>query len=396
MNYYDDDLDRCTDWSRVCSSPAITVSFLWALQQVGQGRDTQGARQGVRASFEDAYTPEEREVLIHKIKADSAALLDESSQRSATRLVAYGRELEAAGAAQVGGSFTGDPRADALLETDPNAFLLGVLFTQGIPAERAWRGPWLLRERLGTLDLDVSRAEPAGCARGGPDAADAPPLQRDAPALDRVCGRDGCFVTTTATRRASGRRAAHVVEVVERLSAFDGIGRKKAVMAVEILTRHFGVELEGREYGQVAYDVQVRRVFLRTGLVDEDRSEAIERAAAELCPRRPGRSTCPRGSSDARRAGPSAPLRQLSLGRHLPAVDLAQPRRRWRAQGPENVGLARALVLLGRAKNQTGEQLRIEVRALLRHGLAGEGDRPQLVHAGRAQERRPRRARQSP
>ena len=80
----------------------------------------------------------------------------------------------------------------------------------------------------------------------------------------------------------------HVITVSERLMAFDGIGRKKAVMAVEILMRHFGARLQGRECGQVAFDVQVRRVFLRTGLVDEDTREAVEAAAAEACPLAPG------------------------------------------------------------------------------------------------------------
>ena len=79
-----------------------------------------------------------------------------------------------------------------------------------------------------------------------------------------------------------------VIDVTERLSAFDGIGRKKAVMAAEILTRHFGVDLTGRECGQVAYDVQVRRVFLRSGLVDVDSRAAIEAAAAAACPEAPG------------------------------------------------------------------------------------------------------------
>jgi endonuclease III len=81
---------------------------------------------------------------------------------------------------------------------------------------------------------------------------------------------------------------AHVLDVTERLSAFDGIGRKKAVMAVEILTRHYGVPLIGRECGQVAYDVQVRRVFLRSGLVARDTREEIEAAAARICPEAPG------------------------------------------------------------------------------------------------------------
>jgi endonuclease III len=79
-----------------------------------------------------------------------------------------------------------------------------------------------------------------------------------------------------------------VVQVVERLSAFDGIGRKKAVMTAEILSRHFGVRLAGRESGRVAYDVQVRRVFLRSGLADDDNVEAIEAAAVLACADAPG------------------------------------------------------------------------------------------------------------
>ncbi|MCG2808364.1 MAG: endonuclease III, partial [Coriobacteriia bacterium] len=37
-----------------------------------------------------------------------------------------------------------------------------------------------------------------------------------------------------------------------------------------------------------AYDVQVRRVFLRSGLVESDTPEAIEAAATLACPDSPG------------------------------------------------------------------------------------------------------------
>ncbi len=214
---------------------------------------------------------------------------DSQKRRDAVgrELLAYGCELESAGVAQVGDSFSGDPRADALLGSDSAAFLLGVLFTQGIPAERAWAGPYLLRERLGTLDLAFLAAEPeavreAFCLR---------------PMLHRFKNTVPVWVSAAARRVLDvyggdasriWRPGTHVVEVAERLSAFPGIGRKKAVMATEILTRHFGVALEGRECGQVAYDVQVRRVFLRSGLADEDSPAAIEAAAAAVCPEAPG------------------------------------------------------------------------------------------------------------
>lgn len=210
-----------------------------------------------------------------------------SARDVAAELVAYGRELEALGSAQVGDSFTGNPAADALLETSPNAFLLGVLFTQGVPAERAWSGPYLLRHRLGSLDLALLAERPELVR----EALQRPPmLHRFKETLPRWI--------SAAARRLLGEydgdasriwpSGANVVEVTERFSAFDGIGRKKAVMATEILTRHFGVELEGRESGQVAYDVQVRRVFLRGGLADEDTVSAIEAAAVRACPEAPG------------------------------------------------------------------------------------------------------------
>jgi len=205
----------------------------------------------------------------------------------ASELLAYGRELEASGDAQLGGSFSGNPDADALIESDAEAFLLGVLFTQGIPAERAWSAPYELKRRLGALNPSFLAQNPALVR----EALQRPPmLHRFKETLPRwICSAASRLI---AEYGGDAERiwppGSHVLEVSERLSAFDGIGRKKAVMAVEILVRHFGVELEGRECGQVAYDVHVRRVFLRSGLVDEDSREAIEESAAAICPGAPG------------------------------------------------------------------------------------------------------------
>jgi uncharacterized HhH-GPD family protein len=187
----------------------------------------------------------------------------------------------------VGASFSGNPEADELIQRDPNAFLLGLLFTQGIPAERAWAGPWLLAQRLGTLD-PAFLADNPDKVRQAIQAS--PMLHRFKETLPR-------WVVSAATRLIEDYggdaskiwpQGSSVVEVTERLSAFCGIGRKKAVMAAEILVRHFGVQLQGRESGQVAYDVHVRRVFLRSGLADEDSLQAIEAAASQACPESPG------------------------------------------------------------------------------------------------------------
>ncbi|HEY5549327.1 MAG TPA: hypothetical protein VIL17_07020 [Coriobacteriia bacterium] len=205
----------------------------------------------------------------------------------AVALVAYESELADQGAAQVGGAFTDISEADALIKRSPEAFLLAVLFTQGIPAERAWAGPYLLRERLGHLDLARLAAE-----RGLVDEA----VCRT-PALHRFKHTMSGWISDAAERllacwggdaSAIWGDAPTALVLAERLSAFRGIGRKKAAMAVEILARHFGVTIEGLECGTVAYDVQVRRVFLRTGLVESDTPEMVAAAAVEACPSAPG------------------------------------------------------------------------------------------------------------
>lgn len=199
----------------------------------------------------------------------------------------FGEELSAAGAAQVGGAFTDDPRADDFLKASPEAFLIGVLFTQGVRAERAWAAPWALRERLGHLDLRRLADEPEAVAA----AVVAPP------ALHRFVGTLPRWISSAARRLLDSyggdatriwAAGSGVTEVTARLEAFDGIGRKKAAMTVEILRRHFGADLRDEQCGRVAYDVHVRRVFLRSGLVDSDTPEAVEDAARRAYPACPG------------------------------------------------------------------------------------------------------------
>lgn len=47
---------------------------------------------------------------------------------------------------------TGDQAADGLLNSDPNALVIGMLLDQQVPMEWAFAGPHTLRSRLGHLD----------------------------------------------------------------------------------------------------------------------------------------------------------------------------------------------------------------------------------------------------
>jgi uncharacterized HhH-GPD family protein len=247
-------------------------------------------------------------------------------------LRAFGEELGSVDAAQVGDAFTDIESADALIKSSPHAFLLGVLFTQGVPAERAWAGPWHLQERLGHLDLERLAVE-----RGSVDAAICA-----RPALHRFKHTIAGWVSDAAERLlvcyggdASGIWApgSSVAEVGERLSSFRGIGRKKAAMAVEILTRHFGVAMTGVQDGTVAYDVHVRRVFLRSGLVDHDTPEQVAAAARVACPEAPGTLDLPSWLVGRQWCRPNAPrCAECRL------ADVC-PRRTW--LGVEGVGVRR-------------------------------------------------------
>ncbi len=77
-------------------------------------------------------------------------------------------------------------------------------------------------------------------------------------------------------------------ELTRRLEAFQGIGQKKAAMAVEMLERDLKVEIRELHQTDIAYDVHVRRVFLRTGLADRDDREQMIEAGRRLNPARPG------------------------------------------------------------------------------------------------------------
>ena len=247
-------------------------------------------------------------------------------------LSAYGRELDGAGAVQAGSAFTDIAPADELIRSSPEAFVFGVLFTQGIPAERAWAGPYLLKRRLGHLDLARLAADP--------DAIDRALGMK--PALHRFRHTLPRWIAQAADRLLSEYRGdasriwapgSSVTEVSDRLSAFSGIGRKKAAMAVALLGSAFGVVLGGTECGTVAYDVQVRRVFLRAGLVERDTPGDVSRAAAAACPQAPGSLDLPTWLVGRQTCRPRAPSCDVC---RLGAVC---PRRVWFT--PQGVGAAR-------------------------------------------------------
>jgi len=182
---------------------------------------------------------------------------------------------------------TPNPQANALVMQNPLAFLFAVIADQGVPAERAWQAPHELSRRLGYLD-------PCRIA-SSPDAVRA--AVKGPPALHRFPQKYSRWLVAAARRviEEYGSDAGQIWsggftarEVFERLNAFEGIGQKKAAMAVEILERDLKVPINEMQGSDVAYDIHVRRVFLRTGLAQRDELDHIVSVARELYPDRPG------------------------------------------------------------------------------------------------------------
>lgn len=124
-----------------------------------------------------------------------------------------------------------------------NLFLLGVLFNQGERAVRAWRGPKELGSRLGTLDPSTIAAL---------DVDDVAKAMVHPTHLHRHGIRIALYVHAAMTQlrdeyRGDARNIwsppISLTELLNRLTAFYGIGDHKAAVGAFLLTEHLGIEV---------------------------------------------------------------------------------------------------------------------------------------------------------
>ena len=137
--------------------------------------------------------------------------------------------------------FTGDPRADKYLVDDPLALLIGMVLDQQVPLEKAFAGPWVLRQRLGTkLDAAKIAAMPS-------DELTALFVER--PALHRFPGsmaarvQDLCRLLVDdygGNAAAIWTTAATGDELFKRVKALPGFGEHKARIFVALLGKRLG------------------------------------------------------------------------------------------------------------------------------------------------------------
>ena len=142
-------------------------------------------------------------------------------------------------------NFTADAEANQLLAEDGNALLIAIVLDQQIATERAFAGPAELRRRLGHLD-------PARIAAMDQDEFVA--LFRAKPAIHRFPASMGKRVHEACRALAEDwggdaaaiwRGQSEARAVMKRLGGLPGIGKVKQQLAIMLLGRYYGVELNG-------------------------------------------------------------------------------------------------------------------------------------------------------
>jgi len=139
-----------------------------------------------------------------------------------------------------------DPEADALLESNPFALLVGMLLDQQIPLEVAFAGPKKIADRIGGVDArEIADYDPDKFAA----------MCSERPAVHRFPGSMAKRIQTLAqiiVDRYDGDAAAvwtsgapDGAEVLDRLKALPGFGEQKARIFLALLGKQYGVTPKG-------------------------------------------------------------------------------------------------------------------------------------------------------
>ena len=142
--------------------------------------------------------------------------------------------------------YTDDPAANALLEADPFALLIGIVLYQQIPVETAFAGPSRLKLRLdGDLDPSVI---------AGLDPERLESIFKEKPAIHRFPGNMAKRVQAVAefvSISYSGDTTniwldvEDADELMARLMAMPGFGEYKARIYLAVLAQRFGIRPPG-------------------------------------------------------------------------------------------------------------------------------------------------------
>ena len=178
-----------------------------------------------------------------------------------------------------------EPAADALLEANPFALLVGMMLDQQIPMEVAFAGPKKIADRMGDVDArEIADYDPEKFIA----------LCSERPAVHRFPGSMATRLQTLAQTIVDdyhGNAAALWTagepdgsEVLRRLKALPGFGEQKAKIFLALLGKQYGVTPTGwreaaGDYGKAGTHMSVADV-VDAGSLEKVRSFKKQAKAA--------------------------------------------------------------------------------------------------------------------
>jgi uncharacterized HhH-GPD family protein len=181
---------------------------------------------------------------------------------------------------------TRDPEANALLDRDPLALLVGMLLDQQYPMEHAFLGPKKILDRVGAFEVrTIAEYDPEKFAT----------LCTTPPAIHRYGGAMAKRVQALCqhvVERYGGDAAAiwtegdpNGAEILRRLKALPGYGEQKAKIFLALLGKQRGLEAAGwREaaghYGEDGTRSSIADVVDETSLNEVRAFKKASKAAA--------------------------------------------------------------------------------------------------------------------
>ncbi len=142
---------------------------------------------------------------------------------------------------------TGDDTADKLLVTEPMALLIGFALDQQVPVQKAFSGPKVLLDRIGTLDARKLAAM---------DAAELDAASKGPPAIHRFPGAMAKRVQELASYVASAydgdaarlwTDASDARDLKKRIAALPGFGDMKVASLFAVLAKRLDIRLPGTD-----------------------------------------------------------------------------------------------------------------------------------------------------
>lgn len=142
---------------------------------------------------------------------------------------------------------TGDDAADRLLVSDPMALLIGFALDQQVPVQKAFSGPQVLLERLGSIDAKalatVDEAKLEAAAKGPPA------IHRFPSAMAKRVREVAAHVADTYDGDAARiwTDASDARDLKRRIAALPGFGEMKVASLFAVLVKQLGLRPDGYE-----------------------------------------------------------------------------------------------------------------------------------------------------